>query len=143
MSKPRPNRYTPRRRGPITGNEQDLVAAFVMDQPGPISDKQERALTVALRRSPEAIKALIADARERFTAKAGRYVDIHAQATEDALKNGTVGGLETALKGSQWAIERISQDGARLVDKAADTNTGTKIIVGIQMGGITPTIEAK
>jgi hypothetical protein len=128
------------RRGPITMNEKDAVAAIVMDQPGPISAQQEKALAVTLRRSPAAVKALIEEAREHFAAKAGRYVEIHAQGVEDALKNGTVAGLDVALKGSQWAIERIAQDGSRIVDKAADTNTGTKIVIGVQMGGITPPV---
>lgn len=138
-------KYEPRnnRKGPISLHERSAVASIVMDHPGPISAKQEQALAVTLRRTPAAVKALIEEARENFAAKASRYVEIHAQATEDALKNGTVAGLDTALRGSQWAIERIAQDGARIVDKAAQQDGGQKIVIGIQMGGITPSIEAK
>lgn len=136
----RPRRVKParhNRQGPTTDNEKDLVAAFVMDQPGTITDDQENALAVALKRTPGVIKKLIQDARHNFAAKAGRYVEIHAEATEKALSSGTVNGLETALKGSQWAIERIAEDGARVVDKATEAPAGAKIVLGIQMGGIT------
>jgi hypothetical protein len=127
----------PGKRGPVTLHEKEAVASIVMDHPGPLSEIEAQALAVAFRRSPDTIKGLIDDARATFAAKAGRYVEIHAQATEDALKTGE---LDTALKGSQWAIERIAQDGSRVVDKTTDQTGGTKIILGISMGGISPRI---
>jgi len=132
------------RQGPVTQNEKDLVAAYVMDQPSAVTPDQENALAVALKRTPLVVKRLIQDARQNFAAKAGRYVEVHMEATEKALQAGTVTGLDVALRGSQWAIERIAEDGARVVDKATEQNAGTKIVLGIQMGGIAPTvIEAK
>jgi len=135
-------KYTPRnnRKGPITMHERDAVAAIVMDFPGPLSATQEQALGVTLRRTPAAVKLLIEEAREKFASKAGRYVEIHAEATEAALKTGSVAGFDTALRSSQWAIERMSQDGARIVDKATAQEGGQKIVIGIQMGGITPPV---
>ncbi len=126
-----------RRQGSVTQAERDLVSAFVLDQPGPITPKQERALTAALRRTPETVKGLIEDARLEFAGHAGRYVEVHAKAVDDALASGTVTGLDTAIRGSQWAIEKISSDGARVVDKAAGGESGgTKILIGIQVGGV-------
>lgn len=134
------SRRLPNRQGKLTDHERNIAAALVTDSPGPITDIQEQALAVALRRTPAAIKTLIESARANFAAKAGRYVDIHSEATEAALKSGTVTGLQTALSGSQWAIERIAQDGARVVDKAAQQDVGQKIVIGIQMGGISPSV---
>ena len=69
-----------------------------------------------LRRSPEMVKDLIQDARVTFAKRAPRYVDIHLRATEKALASGTANGLDDGAPGSQWAIERIAQDGARVID---------------------------
>jgi hypothetical protein len=112
-----------------------MVARFVMDQAQPITPVQERAMARMLRRSPETVRDLIQDARATFATRAPRYVDIHLRATEKALASGTVNGLETALRSSQWAIERIAQDGARVIDppKAA-ASSGPRIVIGVEVG---------
>ena len=69
--------------------------------------------------------------------RAPRYVDIHLRATEKALASGTAAGLDTALRSSQWAIERIAQDDARVIDppKAAASSAG-RILIGVEVGAI-------
>jgi len=94
-----------------------------------------------LRRSPEVVKELIQDARVTFAKRAPRYVDIHLRATEKALASGTAAGLDTALKASQWAMERIAADGARVIDPPkASASSGMRVIVGVAVGGIKPPV---
>ena len=58
---------------------------------------------------------------------------------EKALASGTANGLETALRGSQWAIERIAQDGARVIDPPNGApSSGPRILVDVAVGGIEP-----
>ena len=135
LDKPRKKIFT-KRQGSPTKAEKELVAQFVMDQPGGITPRQTTSLARVLRRSKELTKQMIEDARENFVESAGRYVDIHKQATEAALANGDAKSLEVAVRGSQWALENLSEEGVRIVDKASSESTGTKIMVGIQVGGI-------
>jgi hypothetical protein len=121
--------------------ERDMVARFVLDQDQPITPVQERAMARMLRRSPEVIRDLIQDARVTFAKRAPRYVDIHMRATEEALASGTVNGLDTALRGSQWAIERIAADGARVIDPPnAASSSAPRIIIGVEVGSIKPPV---
>lgn len=128
----------PNRQGPLSAQEHAIVAAFVEEQPGPVTTQQANDLAAAMRRTPAAVKRMIEEARADFASKAGRYVTIHAEATEAALKSGTVTGLDTALRGAQWAIERMAADGARVIDKPSAGSGGSKILIGIQVGGIGP-----
>ena len=105
-----------RRTDPVSPIEREMVAKLVLDQAQPITPVQERAMARMLRRSPEVVKELIPGARVTFATRAPRYVDIHLRATEKALASGTAAGLDTALRSSQWAIERIAQDDARVID---------------------------
>jgi hypothetical protein len=86
-----------------------------------------------MRRSREAVKGMIDEAKENFVASAGRYVDIHRQATEAALADGD---NEQALKGSQWALTNIGAEGSRIIDKQTEAPTGSRIMIGINVGGL-------
>lgn len=130
----------PRRQGSLTKSEKALVAQVVMDQPGEVTQTQVLGLSRSLRRSPEAIRTMIAEARENFVASAGDYVAIHKQATQGALDDGE---YETAIKGSQWAMTNLSGEGQRIVDKPTGEAAGTKIMIGIQMGGMTPAVKVE
>lgn len=134
-------RQSLKRVGSLTLAEKNVVAALVSDSPREISPNQVTALAKALRRSKSAIKSAIEDAQAEFHGSAGRYVEIHQQATEAALKNGSVAGLEAAMKGSQWAIERIAHDGARIVEaKGGETQAaGPRVLIGIKVGGLDAT----
>lgn len=133
-------RQTVRRIGTPSVAEKNLVAAVVIDNPGELKPSQITGLAKALRRSPAAIQSMIEDAREKFQGNAGRYVDIHIASTEAALKNGSVAGLEVAQKGAQWAIERASGAGQRVLDPKVGAGesgpTGPRIIVGIRIGSV-------
>ena len=122
-----------KRMGVPTKADKALVAQVVLDQPAEITPAQITGLAKTLRRSKEAIKQMIEEARENFVVGAKRYVDIHRAATEAALADGD---NEQALKGSQWALQNISAEGVRIVEKAVDGPVGTKIMVGIKLGGL-------
>lgn len=109
------------------------MADIVMNQPGGMSPSQVRGLARAMKRSPEAIRHMILDARERFIEKAGRYVEIHIAATEDAL---ATGDNEQALKGSQWALSNIGADNTRVVDRPNTESNGVKVMIGVKIGGM-------
>jgi hypothetical protein len=125
------------RMGPVTKGEKEFVAQFVQDMPGPISERQLGALSKTMRRSKEVLRQMIEEAAEQFQENARFYIDTHRQATQDALKSDTMAGKDIAIKASQWAIENLSGGGARIVEKAASgAPTGTKITVGVKIGGL-------
>ena len=88
---------------------------------------------MALRRTRATTKRLIEEAREDFAGDAPDYVRIHREATERAL---ALDNHDAALKGAQWAINHISLDGARLTEKEAAGPTGSRILIGIKLGGV-------
>ena len=119
--------------GRISKSDKVLVAQFVANNAGDVSPVQERALAKVIRRSTEYTKQLIDEAREKFIARASRYVDIHLATTEKALAGDDPKSLEVAARASQWAIEHIGSDGARIVDKATTESSGAKIMIGVQL----------
>lgn len=123
----------PRRQGSLTKSEKALVAQVVMDQPGEITQTQVLGLSRSLRRSPEAIRTMIAEARENFVASAGDYVAIHKQATQNALD---AGDNETAMKGAAWAMTNLSGEGQRIVEKQTSEPMGSQVHIAIAVGGI-------
>ncbi len=127
---------TYKRMGKATASDKALVAQVVMDQPGEVSPQQVRALATTLKRTPAMIKALVADARERFVSRAGDYVDIHFNATQKASLSDDPKSLDVAVKASQWAIQNLSGEGARVVDKASTEPQGQRIFIGVRIGGV-------
>ena len=134
LQKPIKRRF--KRRGGITKQERAIVAGVLVSSPKEMDKSQVSALARVLDRKPETVKVIIEEAREKLTGRAGRYVDIHMQATEQALADGSPKALEQALKGSQWAITNISGDGARIVDKPNVESGGTKVMIGLKIGGL-------
>lgn len=127
-----------KRSGGISDAERNFVAQIVLDQPGELTPSQVHGLSKALRRSKGVIKNLIEDAQEQFRSNAGRYVDVHMQATEAALSSGSVAGLEVAQKGAQWAMERLSAEGARIIEPKVEgaAQAGPRVLIGIRVGAI-------
>lgn len=84
------------------------------------------------------LKALIERAKFNFAAKAERYVEAHAESVEAGLKLGNAAGLRMAAEASQWAMEHMALDGARVVDPPVkvEDHGGPKILIGVQVGGI-------
>jgi hypothetical protein len=137
LPKPKRRRKLPKRTGIITKVEKDLIARVVADQSSEMTERQINALAVVTRRSKALVKKAVEEAHETFVDRSKRYVDIHLQAVEAGLNRGTDKGLEVAQKGSQWAIENISEQGARVIEKQAkDDNAGARIMIGVKIGGI-------
>lgn len=122
-----------KRHGKVTASDKALIARVVLDQPGGMSRAQTNGLAMALRRTRATTKKLIEEAREDFAGDAPDYVRIHKQATERALE---MDNHDAALKGAQWAISHIALDGARLTEKEAAGPTGSRILIGIKVGGV-------
>lgn len=139
QAKPKPvfDRY--KRGGTATDAEKALVKQFVQDQPREVTPAQTRALAKVLRRSTDMVKSLIADAREEFVTAATDYVRMHKQGVQDAIATGDPKGLDAGIRGAQWALENISMEGQRIVDKVAKGDSGTKVMIGVklQLGGLT------
>lgn len=130
----KPKKY--KRAGSTTQAEKALVAQFVQDSPQEIQPAQVTALARTLRRSKEAVKAMIDQAKENFVAAGERYTEIHQLAVEQALATGTISGAEVAMKGAQWAMENISAEGSRIIDAVAKGPVGNRIVVGVKIGGL-------
>lgn len=133
-----------KRTGSISKTEQALVTQFVLDQPREVTTQQVTALSKVLRRSKDAVKGMVQAAREDFNASADFYVKSHKQAVDRALNVTNPLGehdakaLDVAARASQWAMENMSAEGQRIVDKptAGKSDMGPRIMVGINLGGL-------
>ena len=141
-----------KRHGPISPTEQKLVTQFCKDQPREVTPAQITALSRVLRRSKDAVRAMVEQAREEFTTSASFYVDAHKQSVERALavtnKEGEhdAKALDVAARASQWALENLSAEGQRVVDvkaAAGKGDMGPRIVVAVQVGGLNekPAVE--
>lgn len=78
-------------------------------------------------------------AREKLQGVASRYVEIHLQSAEKALKNGD---YDAARKACEWAMENLSADGddgkqVRIIaPKDQPAPTLPAIQIGIALGGL-------
>jgi acyl-CoA reductase-like NAD-dependent aldehyde dehydrogenase len=125
-----------KRYGVPTDADKAVVAQMVMDHPSEVSTKQVNALAVALRRPRHVIKELVERARENFVSHAEDYVRLHFETTQKAAEQDDPKALDAALRGSQWALEHMGAEGVRVVEKAGPTEKGSKILIGIKVGGI-------
>jgi hypothetical protein len=124
------------RRGAPSKAEKALVAQVVQDFPGEVAGPQVAALATTLKRTKEAVKAMIEQAKENFVSEAESYVKIHKQVVEAALANGDAKSLDVAAKGAQWAIENIGAEGTRIIEAAKTTPQGMKLLIGVNIGGL-------
>lgn len=122
--------------GQITGPERQLVAQLVHEHPRELSEQQVNGLARAMRRSPAVVKELVERAKEDFVSQADHYVQVHRQATDQALANGDAKSLGVAVEASQWFLEKVSEQGVRVIEKEQKADTGQRILIGIKIGGI-------
>lgn len=122
-----------KRGGTTTKQEKEFVAQFLQDQPKELTTSQVTSLSKVLRRSKDAVRNMVEEARDNFAESAGFYVNVHKEATRGAL---ATEDYEQALKGSQWAIEHLGMEGIRIIDKASTQPSGNKIMIGIRVGGV-------
>lgn len=124
-----------RKKGRASKQEKQVVAQIVAENPGPITPKQVTAIATLTNRTKDMVRKMVEEAKQNFVERAKDYVDIHHMATVAALADGD---NETAIKSSQWAMEKISAEGVRILDKTAETSSVPKVQIGIMMGGVTP-----
>ncbi len=124
------------RGGSVTQTEKALVHQFVADQPSAIRPSQVTALAKVLRRSRDAVKSMIEEAREDLASGIGDYVRAHKEAMTMALANGDAKSLEVAARAAQWGLENISIEGVRVVDKAKGEDNGVRVFIGVKVGGM-------
>ena len=126
-----------KRPGAPSKIDKVLVAQVVAveAQTVPISTKQITSLATTMGRSKAVVKQMIENAREKFVESAEDYVDIHKAATQQALAEGD---NETAAKAAQWAIQNLSFDGVRIIEKPNTEPTGRSIFIGVALGGKNP-----
>jgi hypothetical protein len=125
---------------------KDIVQTVVDRKRGIVTTKDITALAKVTGASRLEILTIVETAKETFSRGALEYVNIHKEATQAALANGDAKSLDVATRAAQWAIEKLSHEGTRILDapQAGPANTGTKIMIGIQLGGKNPSfIEAE
>lgn len=127
-----------KRHGPVSQTEKEFVAQYVQDLPAPVTNAQTNALARTMRRSKEAVKTMIEEAKENFQSNAEFYVNAHKQAITSALADGDPKALDAAIRGSQWAMENLGAEGVSIVNKKQqDTGSGAgKVLIGIKIGGM-------
>mgnify|MGYP001610756385 CR=1 FL=1 len=78
---------------------------------------------------------VIQAAREALARRAPDYVDLHFQAAEVAAAKGDARPIE-------WALSRIAEDGARIVDSEAAAQAMPSLSIGIALGGVRGALPA-
>lgn len=130
----------------------DLVQNLVDRKKGMVTVRDVKALAAVTGESPTRLQMILVEAKEKFAASAVDYVKMHKETTQAALTLGRgqeidgvlIGGdpkaLDVAMKASQWAIEKMSHKGERIIEKdvVKEGNSGTKIMIGLQLGGKNP-----
>jgi hypothetical protein len=113
---------TTMQKGRMTTAEHAIVQGV-----DPSADVAEAARTLSpiMRRTPEALRKAIRDARERLTSNAGLYVELHAKAATKAATRGDA-------RPAQWALEHLSEGNERVVEpapQAAAVNVGVQVVL--------------
>jgi hypothetical protein len=123
------------RSGTPTKTEKKIAEKLIEDAKGLITPQQEKALARVFNRPVGTVKKILTDARANLQKDAEFYVNAHRQSVEDALATNQV---DVARKGAAWAIERISGEGKRLVDKPdAGPASPVNVMVGVRLGNVT------
>ena len=141
FTKPKTAPKKAHKHGVFSKDEKALVKAAVRQGGGDLSTDQTRALAKVFNRPVGTIKSMIRAARENLAADASFYVDTHREVTEQAREAGIAlfndKLLDIARKGSEWALESISGEGSRIVEKAESGPAGTRIMIGVRLGNTT------
>jgi len=132
-----------RKHGKLSERDHHIISELVQTQPHELSLEQIASTATLLRRSPDQVAHAIVEARERLQMNAGRYVEIHREVAEAALKDGSDKALDVARKASEYAIQHLSaRDGKgkleRIVEAEQQMSDAPRVQIGIALGGIVP-----
>lgn len=117
----------------LTEGENRIIKQVVAEVPGGLMPQEQQALATALRRPKELVIAAIDEAYEKLAGRSVQYVDLHYKAAEQAIAEGD---NETAGKLAQWAIEHIGSGSHRIVEKSVAPEATSRVIIGVQIGGV-------
>ncbi len=90
--------------------------------------------------SPNMIREMIRQARQKFVENSMIYVEKHLDSVRAAY---AAGEFDTVMTHSEWALEHMSDgDGERLIEPvkqvaaAAPADAGPRVMIGVQVGGV-------
>lgn len=127
-------RKHPARRGPIPLKDTAAIIETVVSQ---MDTKAPEALAAQTKRDISLVRQTIREARKTMQERVDEYVDLHLLATKNAADKGDA-------RPAEWALERIEEDGERVVSPpAAQAPTAMPTLaIGIALGGIPQTVQA-
>jgi len=130
-----------RKHGPFSATERAAVQAVVQVAPAHLPTKQQIvSLAKAINRPEGSVTAHITRARETFQANATRYVEIHKEAAELALKDGSDKALDVARKASEFAMQHASaKDKSGKVERIIESQQTAdvpRVQIGLVLGGM-------
>jgi len=139
--KRRVGRPPKKRAGPLTTSEKTIIAQVVADAPATLMDAAAIERTAHLmRRDPRTVAHYIVAAREQFQANARRYVEIHQQVADAALKDGSDRALDVARKASEFAMQHASaKDKSGKVERIIESQQTVdvpRVQIGVVLGGL-------
>jgi hypothetical protein len=122
-----------RKRGPKSEEESDAITQLTMR----LMDKLTAAeIARKAEVDPRAVRTVIKAARASLASRAEFYVEAHAAAT-------AVAALAGDAKPAQWAMERIAEEGERIVDAPEENKVqqAPTFTLGFVVGGM-PAVKA-
>lgn len=122
-----------RKRGPKSAEDADAITQLTMR----LMDKLTAAeIARKAEVDPRAVRTVIKAARASLASRAEFYVEAHAAAT-------AVAALAGDAKPAQWAMERIAEDGERIVDAPEENKVqqAPTFTLGFVVGGM-PAVKA-
>jgi len=128
-------RRHPARPGPLTLVQTEALVAAAYD-PEDTRTPAELAVDIGICANGKTAKRVIETAREKLAKRAEFYADAHAQVVRDALADGDPKALETARRAAEWALERVTEGGARVIDPPKGTSNGPALSIGIAVSGV-------
>lgn len=117
-----------RKRGRKTTEDADLITSTAIA----LMDKlSAAAIARKLECDPRAVRSVIKSARNALASRAELYVELHVHAA-------TVAAMAGDAKPAQWAIERIAEEGERIIDPPDDAKPSTvpTFTLGFVVGGM-------
>lgn len=126
----RDRRNHPAEPGPLTDEARDRVVDLTLRMMNKLTPKQI-AIEAGVSTDATVVKSIIKTARRSLVDRAEFYVEAHAIATLQAA-------LEGDAKPAQWALERIAEQGERIVDapEAEKPQVAPTFNIGFQIGGV-------
>jgi hypothetical protein len=120
----------PAKSGPLTDEARQRVVDLTLRMMDKLTPRQiATAAGVSAEAGP--VKAVIKAARRSLAERAEFYVEAHAIATMQAALDGDA-------KPAQWALERITEQGERIVDPAESEKPAAPptFNIGFSLGGV-------